>query len=412
MSEPLKILHVLDHSVPLQSGYSFRTRAIIEQQHAMGWDTVQLTSPKHYGTTAAEEIVDGLKFYRTPVPKGWRDLPVITQLAVIEDTARRVAQLVDRERPDIIHAHSPCLNGLAALRVARRGGLPLLYELRALWEDAAVDHGTTRAGSLRYKGSRALETWVLKRSDAITTICEGLRAEIIARGLPSDKVTVIPNAVDVAAFPFAAPENPQLRARLGLTGSNVIGFFGSFYAYEGLGLLLEALPVIVREIPDVTLLLAGGGPEEARLRELVTASGMAGRVHFVGRIPHAEIASYYALASVLVYPRLSTRLTETVTPLKPLEAMALGRLVVASNVGGHRELIRDGATGFLFEPGNAAALAHTAVSALRLAPHSLPMRQRAREFVATQRTWEASVARYESVYRSLRGLKNRADGTA
>ncbi|HZF26785.1 MAG TPA: hypothetical protein VEZ88_11035, partial [Steroidobacteraceae bacterium] len=87
MSEPLKILHVLDHSVPLQSGYSFRTRAIIEQQHAMGWDTVQLTSPKHYGTTAAEEIVDGLKFYRTPVPKGWRDLPVITQLAVIEDTA-------------------------------------------------------------------------------------------------------------------------------------------------------------------------------------------------------------------------------------------------------------------------------------------------------------------------------------
>ncbi|MCS6947474.1 MAG: glycosyltransferase, partial [Steroidobacteraceae bacterium] len=197
-----RILHVLDHSVPLHSGYAFRTLAILEQQRRFGWETIQLTSSKHYAATADEEEVDGFRFHRTRAPaRGWRAWPLANQWAVIHDTRRRIEQLVERMRPHILHAHSPCLNGIAALHAGRRLRVPVVYEMRASWEDAAVDHGTTRPGSLRYRASRALETWTLRRADAVTTICEGLRRDILGRGIPADKITVIPNAVDPQAFP-------------------------------------------------------------------------------------------------------------------------------------------------------------------------------------------------------------------
>src|SRR5207253_1226453 len=137
-------------------------------------------------------------------------------------------------------------NALPALKVGRRLGIPVVYEVRAFWEDAAVDHGTTREGSARYRVSRWLETRALRRAQHVFTICEGLRADIVARGLPQSKVTVIPNAVDVEAFgPGGAPDE-ALKSRLGLAGASVIGFIGSFYAYEGLDLLLDAMPALLQ----------------------------------------------------------------------------------------------------------------------------------------------------------------------
>ena len=126
--------------------------------------------------------------------------------------------------------------------------------------------------------------------------------------------------------------------------------------------------------------------------------GIAHAVVFAGRVPHAQVAAYYQLVDICVYPRLPMRLTELVTPLKPLEAMAQGRLVVASDVGGHRELVDDGKTGMLFRAGDTEALAQ-AILALLLAPASWPaLRQQARAFVETERSWGASVGRYAPVY--------------
>ena len=182
----LRVLHVLDHSVPLHSGYAFRTLAILAEQRKMGWTTLQLTSSKHYGSSADVEDVDGYRFYRTNVPQtGWRAHPILSQVAVIQDTQSRLEQVIEETSPDLIHAHSPCLNGIAALRAARRNRIPVVYEMRASWEDAAVDHGSTAEGSLRYRVSRQLETGVLRRAGAVTTICEGLRQDIVGRGIPS-----------------------------------------------------------------------------------------------------------------------------------------------------------------------------------------------------------------------------------
>jgi len=408
----MRILHVLDHSIPLHSGYTFRTLAILREQRALGWETLHLTSPKHLGTQAAEEEVEGLHFHRTPLPPSpLSRIPLARELRLMQRTARRIEEVVRQHRPDVIHAHSPVLNAIPALRVGRRLGIPVVYEVRAFWEDAAVDHGTARDGGPRYRLSRALETWALKRADAVTTICEGLRAEIVGRGVDAHKVTVIPNAVDIEKFAAGRSPDEALKEKLGLKGCVVLGFIGSFYAYEGLPLLLEALPRMLAVEPRVRLLLVGGGPQEASLRELAGTLGLQDKVIFSGRVPHGDVQRYYELIDVLVYPRLSMRLTELVTPLKPLEAMAQGRLLVASDVGGHRELIRDQETGVLFKAGDAEALARKVLDLLADQRAWAPMREAARRFVERERNWALSVGRYRDAYpRALTRVLGRAAG--
>ena len=398
----LRILHVLDHSLPLHSGYSFRTVAILREQRELGFETLQLTTPRHGAATADVEDVDGWRFHRTPMrPSGLSAAPGVVYLQEMMATARRIAALADSFRPDILHAHSPVLNALPALWVGRSARIPVVYEIRALWEDAATDHGTTTERSLRYRASRALETFALRRADRITTICEGLRGEVAARGVRSDRITVIPNAVDTREFRFDGEPDATLRRALKLEGRTVLGFAGSFYAYEGLDLLVEAVALLAPRRPDLSVLLVGGGPHEAALRSLVAARGLTDRVIFTGRVPHDDVQRYYELIDILAYPRRAMRLTELVTPLKPLEAMAQGSIFVASDVGGHRELVRDGETGFLFPAGDAPALARTIEAVLARTAEWPRIRAQARRFVEAERTWAHSVARYADVYGAL-----------
>lgn len=398
----MRILHIFDHSIPLQSGYTFRSLSILREQRARGWDTHHLTAPRHGVHQADEETIDGWHFYRTARVNGLPSrTPVARELSEMRATMRRLEALVERIRPDVLHAHSPVLNAIPALRVGRRFGIPVVYEVRAFWEDAAVDHGTTTEGSVRYRATRSLETYALKRADHVTTICEGLRADIVRRGLPANRVTVIPNAVDAETFVFGAPRDEALRRDLGLDGATVIGFIGSFYAYEGLDLLLRALPLVLDRRPEARVLLVGGGPQEQALRTLARELGVADKAIFTGRVPHAEVKRYYSLVDVLAYPRHSIRLTEIVTPLKPLEAMAQGHLVVASDVGGHRELIRHGETGMLFRAGSPPALARALLELLDRREQWPKLRAQGRAFVEAERTWAASVARYARIYEEL-----------
>ena len=396
----MRILHVFDHTLPLHSGYTFRSAAILRAQHKLGWDTFHLSGPKQ--GAADEEDADGLHFYRTPRPQGLlARLPGGDPFAVMGEIGRRLLPLARELQPDVIHAHSPVLDAVPAIRVGRRLGIPVVYEIRAFWEDAAVDHGSTRENSLRYRATRAIETWAARNADAVTVICEGLRRDMLARGLPRDKITVIPNAVDIDKFAVGGRPDLELKLKLGLGASKVLGFIGSFYAYEGLDLLIAALPEILARHVDVKVLLVGGGPQEAALRHQVAALGLAERVVFAGRVPHAEVNRYYDLVDVLVYARHSMRLTELVTPLKPLEAMAQGRLMVASDVGGHKELIQDGKTGVLFRAGDACDLAAKVVALLRSEPLWATLKANARRFVENERSWAASVARYRPVYATL-----------
>ena len=178
----------------------------------------------------------------------------------------------------------------------------------------------------------------------------------------------------------------------------MIGFAGSFYGYEGLDLLLEAARRMLPQHPNLRVLLVGGGPQEGNLKAQAAAAGLQDRVIFTGRVAHADVQRYYELIDVLAYPRLPIRLTELVTPLKPLEAMAQGRMLVASDVGGHRELVRHEETGFLFRAGDAGALEKALNDVLAQRERWPQIRLQARRFVELERTWAGSVARYREVY--------------
>jgi PEP-CTERM/exosortase A-associated glycosyltransferase len=400
----MRILHVLDHSIPLHSGYTFRSRSIFEHQRQLGWQTDHVTSTKHADAAPDqpdEETVDGLHFYRTAKRSLLHRVPVLNQYAVIRDLERRVIEVARKVRPDLLHAHSPALNGIAAVRAGRALGIPVVYEVRGFWEDAAVSHGTAREGDLRYRITRALETHALRHADHCFCICEGLRRDIAARGIPESRITVIPNAVDIGNFQPVGQVDEALAARLGLQGRQVVGFIGSFYFYEGLELLLEAAAILRRDLPELRVLLVGGGPAEAMLREKAAALGLADVTVFAGRVPQREVSGYYSLIDVLAYPRQSMRITELVTPLKPLEAMAQKRLFVASDVGGHRELVDDGRTGLLHRAGDADSLAQQMRRLLDDQDLGSRLKEAGRQHVESVRNWSNSIANYREPYERL-----------
>lgn len=402
-----RILHVLDHSLPAHSGYTFRTRALMKAQAANGWGVAGVTGVRHPEPGPDGEAVDGLTFYRTPpiAParspiREWREIGAL---------AKRVEALAKEWNPDVLHAHSPVLDGLAALRVGKKLGIPVIYEIRAFWEDAAVGNGTGREGSLRYRLTKKLETHAVKAADAVAVICEGLRGDLIARGIDAGKIIVSPNGVDLDLFGDPPPRDDALAETLGLAADDVvIGYIGSFYDYEGIDDLIAAMPALVAAQPKARLLLVGGGPMEAALKTRAAASSAAAQIHFVGRVPHSQVERYYSLIDILAYPRKKMRLTDLVTPLKPLEAMAQGKLVAASDVGGHRELIEDGATGTLFAPNDPTAIADALAGLLDNRAMWPERRRTARIFVESHRNWSSNILRYEPVYqRLLRGAGRR-----
>ena len=398
----MKILHILDHSIPLHSGYTFRSRAILDQQRKMGWETVHITSTKHTADSPDKEMVDGLFFYRTRTSGGLLGkLPLLNQFEVVSTLTKRLDHVIEIEKPDILHAHSPSLNGMAALRAGKKHTIPVVYECRAFWEDAAVDHGTCKEDGARYKLSRFLETRVFQQADAVTTICDGLKRDIIARGVPEKKITVIPNAVDIGRFTMDVKPDPEKMAELDLEGKTVLGFIGSFYAYEGLVHLVRAMPNILKSAPDTRLLLVGGGPQEQEIRKWVDQLNLHEIVKFTGRVPHDEVAGYYNLVDIFVYPRLNMRLTELVTPLKPLEAMAQGKLVLASDVGGHRELIRDRENGCLFSAGSIESLSTAVLDMMEHRNIWTILKENGRKYVEEERNWPTSVSNYHKVYGQL-----------
>lgn len=395
----MKILHILDHYKPHFSGYVFRTSYILKHQQELGLEPVLLTSPKHGEADHPVGDIDGMRVYRT-VETEFGTAPFVREQRLMKALQRRIEEVVKIEKPDIIHAHSPSLNGMPALKAARKLGIPMVYEIRAFWEDAAVDHGTFTEGSLKYRVSKQLETKLMKKVDALFTICEGLKGDMIRRGIGAEKITIIPNCVDMGAF-RPIPYDKELAATLGLLGKTIFGFIGSFYRYEGLSLLLDGFAKALEKGMDASLLLVGDGPEGDAVRGKARAMGLEGPVIFTGKVPHAEVDRYYSVIDVLVYPRERMRLTELVTPLKPLEAMAMGKVVAGSDVGGIKELATHDKDGFLFQAGDKDALAALLMD-LAAGKKDLPrISTTAIETVRLKHNWKLAVSRYLPVYNRL-----------
>ena len=400
----MRVLHILDHSAPLQSGYVSRTLGILRAQRALGFDPVCMTTPRHSADAGepenpVEEVM-GFRFHRTGTPTKKR-VPGPMFITEMFASAARLAEVIEEEKPDILHAHSPCLNAFPAHYAAKKLSLPSVYEIRAFWEDAAVDLGNTTEGSLRYRVTRWMETRACRKVDHVFTICEGLRQDLLGRGIPSPKLSLAPNAIEPERLSPVDQPDAQLRAEIGLGEGPVIGFVGSFYHYEGLHYLLEAFAKIREAIPNAQILFVGGGMEDEKLRAAAKPFGDA--IKFTGRVPPEAVPSHYSVIDLLVYPRMKMRLTDLVTPLKPLEAMAMKQRFVASDVGGHQELVKHGETGRLFKADDTSALAALVIEALQKAntPEDQGILERALAFVREERSWSAVAKQYAPVYERL-----------
>ena len=396
----LKILHILDHSLPLHSGYTFRSHNIFQAQRNIGWNPVIVTSPKHEeswkGNWEPQEQINGFRYYRTG-PISNNCIPFKAELHLMRTLVRRIREVAQREKPDIIHAHSPVLNAIPALWAGRKLGIPVVYEIRAFWEDAAMDHGTYAEGSWKYNLTKFIETWVCKRADQVAVLCNGLKNDLSKREISSQKITPVFNGINPDDFRPCELDTEYQKA-WNLEGKTVIGFIGSFYRYEGLDLLINAFSHLTSKPPSLMLLLVGGGEMENELKAQIRRLNIEDRVIMPGRIPHDRIPGVYALIDILAYPRYSMRLTELVTPLKPLEAMAMGKALVASDVGGHKELIQHNKTGLLFSAGNETALADALERLLNDDSLRKNIESKSSNWVKKHHTWEKTTSVYENIY--------------
>jgi len=394
-----KVLHVLDHSLPYFSGYSFRSDYIISAQRRLGLRPVVVTSPKHEDFEHECETIDGVDYHRLRWPgftAPLRKIPLLSHSLCLAALTKEIRSLAETLKVDLIHAHSPATNCLAASRAARESNLPVIYELRYYDEDAAAGRGKTSHNSLRYRLTRRLEQSALEKATRVTTISKALRADLISRGVDPGKIFEIPNGVDTNLFEPRAPD-ARLVSRYDLAGKTVIGFIGSFYFYEGLEHLIDAMILLLAKRSDVKLLLVGEGEADRMLLKRVPGQ-LWEHFAFTGRVAHADAPRYYSVMDILVYPRVISRLTELTSPLKPLEAMAMEKVVVGSDVGGLRELFGDGEVGFLVEPENPRALANRLLSLVESATVRHAMGKSAREFVLRDREWNKIVSRYLNIY--------------
>ncbi|MCA1959210.1 MAG: glycosyltransferase [Desulfomonile sp.] len=408
----MRVLHLLHRSVPGTHGYAVRSREIVAAQREKGLEPLVVTSPSQapLGPLDDEksEVIDGVRYFRTcgralaPTKEVYDPSSIRSALRVAQNislftTALAVAR---KYRPAVIHAHSPFTCGIVGNLVGRVTDIPTVYEMRGIWEDQHVGRRGFSERSIRYRAVRSLENLALRHADACCVISRALAEEVRARGVSPAKIMVAPNGVDVRSFaPGEAPAD--LRSRLGLDAALTVGYIGSFFMYEGLDLLVEAIAGLVDDLPTVRLLLVGDGELMPTLKEMTARLEIADRVLFVGRVSHRETQDYYRLCDLLVLPRRDTRETGLVTPLKPLEIMAMSKSLVASDIGGHRELIGDGVTGVLFRAEDVADLQTQCRRLLADPQLRTELGRRARSWVEQNRDWRAIIDQYVVLYTRL-----------
>ncbi len=382
------------------------------KQMAKGLDVFAVTSPSQAPAGELDkkrsEIIGGVRFYRScgkllaPHTEVYDPSPLRSSFRVIQNVSllRMALALSASLKPDVIHAHSPFTCGIIGDITGHFRGIPTVYEMRGIWEDSHTGRYGLSQKSMRYRGVRGLETVALRSADHCVVIADALRDEVINRGVNPDRITVVPNGVDCARF-TAGNADPQLAESLGIQDSLVMGYVGYFFHYEGLDLLFQAFVVLAREFPRLKLLLVGDGELMAPLKAMAEDQGLQNRCIFTGRIPHHRTLDYYRLFHLLVLPRRRGRESSLVTPLKPLEIMAMGKALVASDVGGHLEIVQPNVNGLLFQSDNLDSLVQVCRMVLNDEGLRRELGLKARRWVLENRDWNVLIEKYIRLYNRL-----------
>lgn len=395
----MRIVHVMDHSIPGTDGYAIRAKYLLEAQAKAGHSVTVLTSPSQ-GTTASEQTIDGVHYRRSHYT-GFQSSVVKRggkQFVFGSVVGDRLSQLLDEQQFDIVHAHTPFTVARPALAQARKRGLPFVYEKRNLWEESARARGKRSGRWPLYQVAKAMDNYVTRHADAVCVITEALKKRTGDLGVEQARIFVVGNGVDTEAFRPVDPA-PELRQHCLRGGDYVLGFVGSFFKFEGLPLLVQAFAQLHADYPGARLVLVGDGEDHAAVQTLVTQLNLGNFVWLTGRVPHTQVEGFYASMDALVYPRLRSELTELISPLKPLEPMAMARCVVGSDVGGIGELIQHGQSGLLFKADSVASLVEQLRALLSRKVDAVSLGWLARERMVAARQWKHMANVYDMAYK-------------
>ncbi len=396
----------------IQSGYTLRSRSVALGLQGAGLRIQAVTAA---GFPQGSRRLDRPE--RRPLGNldVWRIGGTGTDLSPDElgaATATGLARVIDESGSGVLISTTPYLTAATALAVARSRKRKMIYEVRGFLEETWVSRAGVGADTSElYQRWRDAETRTMRNADAVVTLSDGMRDEIVARGIPGDRVFVVPNGVDVSSFTPQAPDS-ALSAQLGIpAGVPVLGYIGSLVQYEGIPDLVRAAALLRDQGVDFRLLIVGSGADAGRISSAIQEADLGGLVMMPGRVPHAEVRRYHSLIDLFVVPRTADRVCQLVTPLKPYEAMAMGRCVVASDVAAIRQVVREGETGRLATPENPADLARVLRELIEAPEVRVKLGQTAQEWVRRERSWEAIGAIYADVVRRVTSapLRSEAD---
>jgi glycosyltransferase involved in cell wall biosynthesis len=399
------VMHLLKESVPYhQNGFTMRSNYIMQSQRDAGLEPFVVSSlgfPRKDGIDhfPGTETVDGIVHHRLDLGPGYPlDAPLDRQLT---DYAWLAAKVARRERPAIIHAASGFRGFETALvgRALREHiARPLVYEVRSFFETTwSADVHQAELGE-HYRLRFETENRCMQAADAVVTIAEAMRQDIAARGVPPERIHVMPNGVDPEAFQ-PMERDPELVHRYGLEDRFAFGYVSNLdHPREGQELLIEATAKLRQRGRKVACLIVGDGRRREELEHLARRSGAGSDVHFTGRVPHAEVRAHYALLDAFVVPRRNDRAARYVTPLKPFEAMAMARPLVVADLPALAEIATPGERGLAFRVEDADALA-TELERLMDDPElARRLGEAGRAWVLAERTWARNGARYRDLY--------------
>jgi PEP-CTERM/exosortase A-associated glycosyltransferase len=394
------ILHVLNKSLPEINGYTIRSKEIVQHQRNLGLEPMVVTKlgwparPKVNHLEA--ETIDGVDHYRLYTPKNKIRLNVVPLSDYFNEYANEFIKLLNKVKPKIVHAASNFQNALPALVVAKKVGIPTVYEVRGLWQDSTASKIPEFDESERYYMQQKYELYCCEIADRVVAIGDSLANHLVKLGIDRDKIDIVPNGVDAKVF-YPQEANQSLVQKYDLEQKTVYGFIGSITKYEGLSDLLHAFALLQKDQPNIHFLLVGDGPALPRLRELVKTLDLSDIVSFVGRVPHTEVKDYYSVIDIFPFPRINAKVCRLVTPLKPFEVMAMGKLALVSNIPALNEMVKEKETGLVFEAENIDSLK----ACLAKAPDFKELGLTSREWVEKNRDWSILSKRYVEIYQKL-----------
>ncbi|MCP2504167.1 MAG: glycosyltransferase family 4 protein [Candidatus Poseidoniaceae archaeon] len=461
----MKVLHVLANSSPDVNGYAVRTQMLLQYQNELeGMDNLGLTSPWYPDreTMVEEHSSNGIRYRRTLHPSrkkndkishklvrfftrkpvklensstmnsagkkifplrvfdffyygffkigravrhffriGWK---VVEEKILIKYFMKRIIQVAQEENVDVIHAHTPYRVGLPAMKAARKLGLPFVYEMRGMWEETAVANGRWMRNGPAYRRFQRYETKVLRQADQVICISETLKKEAISRGVDANKISIVTNAVErkIIEFDNEPPLYQTAVEQLSLNeDSCVVGYIGSLREMEGVDLTAKAVAKLRERGHDVRFFVLTGESGQSELQQLCEILGIESSTVILGPVPHEEVAKFYSLIDIFVVSRPNTRVTQLVTPLKPFEAMAMGRTVVASKLAALEEIIQHEKTGLLYQPDDLEDLTHSIERCIENPSLREQLGTNASEWVLENRTWDVVVKKTREVYQRL-----------